>query len=87
MAAANNALFTMNSLPLPAIAAAVTAVVALPFSVAAAGTLLLTAGLGAIIHIDYAQRQRRVRLPRLNTTVQTTETAACFCAEVHQLAA
>jgi hypothetical protein len=77
----------MNSLPLPAIAAAATAVVALPFSVAAAGTLLLTAGLGAVIHVDYVQRQRRIRLPRLNTTQPTAEAQPCFCAEVHQLAA
>ena len=54
----------METFPLPAIAAASAALVALPFSAAAAGTLLLTAALGTIIHADYAGRQRRVSLPR-----------------------
>jgi hypothetical protein len=77
----------MNSFPPPAIIAAFAAVIALPFSVAAAGTLLLTASLGFIIHADYVQRQRRVRLPRLSTQPQTCNAPSRFCGEVHQLAA
>jgi len=76
----------MNSLPLPALAAAFAAVIALPFSAAAAGTLLLTAGLGAIIHADYVLRCRRVRLPKLTTAGRAT-TRPSFCSEPHQLAA
>ena len=54
----------MNSFPLPALAAAGAALVALPFSAAAAATLLLTAGLGFIIHADYTLRRETTRLPR-----------------------
>jgi hypothetical protein len=54
----------MNSLPLPAIVAAAAAVVTLPFNLAAAGTLFLTAWLGLIIHSDYVLRRRRAPLPR-----------------------
>lgn len=54
----------MKSYPLPALVAALAAVIALPFSAAAAFTLLLTCGLGFIIHADYTLRARRVRLPR-----------------------
>ncbi len=76
----------MNSLPLPALAAAVAAIIALPFSVAAAGTLFLTAGLGAVIHADYVLRCRRVRLPKLAVArpVGTRPPMGC---EPHQLAA
>jgi hypothetical protein len=76
----------MNSFPLPAFVAAIAAVSALPFSAAAAGTLFLTAALGAIIHADYVQRCRRVRLPRLAVT-HIRRTQAPFCFEPHQLAA
>ena len=51
--------------PLPAVAAALAAVIALPFSLAAAGTLAFTAALGTIIHADYSRCCRRVRLPQL----------------------
>jgi hypothetical protein len=64
MAAAINPLSAMTTFPLPALAAALAAVVAFPFSTAAAGTLFLTAGLGFIIHADYVLRHRRVSLPR-----------------------
>jgi hypothetical protein len=77
----------MNSFPLPAIAAALAAVIALPFSVAAAGTLFFVAGLGSIIHADYVQRHTRVRLPRLNTTRTTSNSRPPFRGEAHQLAA
>lgn len=59
-----NYLTAMNSFPLPAIAAAGAALVALPFSAAAAATLLLTAALGFVIHADFVLRRRQVRLPR-----------------------
>jgi hypothetical protein len=77
----------MNTLPTPAIIAATTAVIALPFSLPAAGTLFVTAALGAIIHADYVQRRTRVRLPRLSTRPQTSNTCSPFRGEVHQLAA
>ena len=76
----------MNSLTHPALAAALAAVIALPFSAAAAGTLLLTAGLGSIIHADYVLRCRRVRLPKLAAARRAT-TCSSFCCEPHQLAA
>ncbi len=76
----------MNSLPLPALAAALAAVIALPFSAPAAGTLLLTAGLGSIIHADYVLRARRVRLPKL-ASARRASTRPALCRESHQLAA
>ncbi len=76
----------MNSLPLPSLAAALAAALALPFSAAAAGTLLFTAGLGAVIHADYVQRCRRVRLPKLAAARGAT-TRSPLCCEPHQLAA
>jgi hypothetical protein len=77
----------MNSLPTPAIVAALTAAIALPFSLAAAGTLFLTAGLGVMIHADYVQRHHRVRLPRRSLQPQSVATRTPFRREVHQLAA
>ena len=77
----------MNSLPAPALVAALAAVIALPFSVAAAGTLLLTASLGFIIHADYAQRMKRIRLPRLTPKLRTSNTRTPFRDEAHPLAA
>jgi len=65
MAAAINQLAIMYSFPPPALVAAFAAALALPFSLAAAGTLALTAGLGCIIHADYVLRCNRLRLPRL----------------------
>ncbi len=78
----------MKSLPLPALAAALAAVAALPFSAAAAGTLFVTAGLGAVIHLDYVQRCRRVRLPRLAVPAAAVAAPARFPGtEAHRLAA
>ena len=77
----------MNSLPAPAIVAALTAVIALPFSVPAAGTLAITAALGAIIHADYAQRKNRLRLPRRALRPQAIETRLATGGETHPLAA
>ncbi len=52
--------------PFPHLVLLVTAaaVIALPFSVAAAGMLILVAGLAAIISADYSQRYRGLRVPR-----------------------
>lgn len=77
----------MKSLPLPAIVAALAAVVTAPFSLAAAGTLLLTAGLGSIIHADYVLRHQRVRLPRLTEVRHGSNTRPSFCCETNRLAA
>ena len=77
----------MNSFPRPAIVAAIAAAIALPFSIAAAGTLALTAALGVIIHADYALRYNRVRLPRLPIAGTTSDTRSSFRGEQHQLAA
>ena len=77
----------MNSFPAPALVSALAAVIALPFSAAAAGTLLLTASLGFIIHADYALRQKRVRLPRLTPKLRTSNTRTPFRDEPHPLAA
>ncbi len=40
---------------------------ALPFSAAAAGTLLFAAGLGAVICRDYSHRYRGLQMPRLQS--------------------
>lgn len=77
----------MKSFPLPALAAALAAFVAVPFSLAVAGTLLLTAGLGCIIHADYALRHQRVRLPRLAQGRSNSNTRRPFRSETNQLAA
>lgn len=77
----------MNSFPLPALVAAIAAVVALPFSAAAAGTLAFTAALGAIIHADYVQRGRGVRLPRLAAVARAVPTSSPLCCEENRLAA
>ena len=77
----------MNSFPAPAIVAAIAAAIALPFSLVAAGTLLLTASLGAIIHADYVQRRQRIRLPRLTSKRANSNTRTPFRGEEHQLAA
>jgi hypothetical protein len=78
----------MKSLPLPALAAALATVIALPFSAAAAATFLVTTGLALVIHADYNLRQRRVRLPRLTAAVPVpaAETVP-FCYEPNRLAA
>ncbi len=62
----------MKTFPLPALIAALAALIAVPFSAAAASMLLLTAGLGFIIHVDYVLRTRRVRLPRRSPVPTTT---------------
>jgi hypothetical protein len=78
----------MKSLPLPALLAAAAAVIALPFSLAAAGTLFLTAWMGLIIHADYALRARRVRLPRrARKTAPVYFRRFAVTKEPHQLAA
>jgi hypothetical protein len=87
MAAAINSSTVMKTSPAPALIAAIAAVIALPFSFAAAGTLLVTAALGYIIHADYVLRHQRIRLPRLARTPRGSSTRAPFRGEAHQLAA
>lgn len=53
-----------KSLPVPALVSAAAALAAVPFSAAAAATLLLTAWLGLIVHADYVLRRRPAPLPR-----------------------
>ncbi len=77
----------MKSFPLPASVAAFTALIALPFSVAAAGTLFLTAALGGIIHADYVQRCRGLRLPRRSFAPLAPGSSASLGAEDRALAA
>jgi hypothetical protein len=77
----------MKSFPLPAVVAAFAAVAALPFSLAGSGTLLFTAALGFVIHADYAQRCRRIRLPKLALRPDSSDTRSSFRGEAHQLAA
>ena len=78
----------MKTFPLPAVVAALVGLIAVPFSAAAAGTLLFTAALGSIIHADYVQRQRRIRLPlRAVTKPMGSRSRAPFQPEVHPLAA
>jgi hypothetical protein len=77
----------MNSFPTPAIIAALAALIALPFSLAAAGTLLFTAAFGFVIHADYVQRRRRIRLPRRAVQPRSCTTRTPFRPETHPLAA
>ena len=77
----------MNSLPAPAIIAALAGLIALPFSIPAAGTFLLTASLGFVIHADYVQRHRRIRLPQRSVQPRSSNTRTPFGGEVHPLAA
>lgn len=77
----------MNSFPLPVLVAALAAAAALPFSPAAAGTLLFTAALGAIVHADYVQRRNRIRLPKLAPRPDASGTRPPTRGENHPLAA
>jgi hypothetical protein len=63
------------------------AVLATPFSAAATGTFLLTAALGSIIHADYVQRHRRIRLPMRAVRPRPSDTRFPFRAEANRLAA
>jgi hypothetical protein len=77
----------MNSFPAPALIAALASLVSLPFSIPAAGTLLLTAALGFVIHADYVQRHRRIRLPRRAAAKPRNANTRTPFREAHQLAA
>jgi hypothetical protein len=77
----------MKTFPLPALVAAVAALIAIPFSLAAACLLFVTAGLGFIIHADYTLRYRRIRLPRLASSAAAEIACVPFHREDHQLAA
>lgn len=64
------------------------AVASLPFSGAAAGMLMLTAALGAIISIDYPRRYRGLAVPRQpRRERRATFRAPALCSELNQLAA
>lgn len=76
----------MKTFPIPALVAAAAALVALPFSAAAAGTLLLTAALGTILHADYVLGARRPALPRCRKSRAPFEVYA-VATEAHRLAA
>ena len=75
----------MKTFPLPALVAAFAAVATAPFCFIGAVMLFLTAGLGFIVHADYALRHRRLPLPRRATPVAVT--IEIFCREDHCLAA
>lgn len=77
----------MKTFPVPALLAALAALIAVPFSLAAAGILFLTAGLGLIIHADYTLRYRRIRLPRHRIAEATTFSVTVARREDHCLAA
>ena len=77
MSPQSNPSVKMKSLPVPALASATAALVALPFSAAAAATLLLTAGLGLIIHADYVLRRRPAPLPRYRWRRSTAHFRRC----------
>jgi len=77
----------MNSLPRPAVVAALAAVTTLPFSVAASATLLFTAAIGTVLHADYVLRRNRVRLPRLASKPDASGTRPPTQVEHHPLAA
>jgi hypothetical protein len=77
----------MNSLPRPAVVAALAALTTLPFSFAASATLLFTAALGTMLHADYVLRRDRVRLPRLAPKPDASGTRPPAQAENHPLAA
>lgn len=62
--AINPPTLTMKAFSHPILLAAAGIVVALPFSLEAAGLLAFTAGLGAIIRVDYPRRYRGLPIPR-----------------------
>ena len=81
----------MKAFPLPVLAAAAAAVIALPFSAQAAGFLALTTALGAIISADYSHRYRGLRLPRETPAAARSPRvlfrAPPLCCEPNRLAA
>ena len=77
----------MKTLPLPALVSALAAFVVLPFNAPGAGTLLLTSGLGFIIHADYVLRCRQLRLPRRRAGSRKLPSRPPFGREQHRLAA
>ena len=81
----------MKTISLPVLAATAAALVALPFSFAAASLLGLTAALGAIIRADYSHRYRGLRLPRrpigASRFATITFRAPPLCTEQNRLAA
>jgi hypothetical protein len=78
---------SMHTFPPPALAAAALGLIALPFSAAASAMLLMSAGLGFIIHADYVLRTRRTRLPRRAPAPVAEVAAFPVGSETHRLAA
>lgn len=77
----------MKSFPLPVPVTVLAAAASLPFSGAAAGMLMLTAALGAIISVDYSRRYRGLAVPRRPRQPQVTFRPPPLCCEPNQLAA
>jgi hypothetical protein len=77
----------MKTFPLPALVAALAAFATAPFCFIGGVMLFLTAGLGFIVHADYALRYRRINLPRRTLAVEATIVRGSFCREEHCLAA
>lgn len=81
----------MKTVSLPVLLATAAALIALPFSFAAAGMLALTAALGAIIRADYSHRYRGLPLPRralgASRFATITFRAPPLCTEPNRLAA
>lgn len=78
----------MKTFPLPLVATGIAGLLALPFSVAGALLLGLTAGLGAIIWADYTARYRGLPLPRRQLRrFKVVFRAPPLCTEPNRLAA
>lgn len=77
----------MKSFPLPPVLAAAAALVALPFNADAAGFLLLTAGLAAVISVDYSHRYRGLQLPKRARAPRMVFRAPPLQLEANRLAA
>lgn len=70
-----------------AILSTVVSLAALPFSLPLGGILLLTAGLGWILHADYVQRHQQTRLPGLTAAADLAKSRSSTRSEQHPFAA
>ncbi len=77
----------MKTFPLPVILASASAVASLPFDGTTSAMLALTAGLGAILSVDYARRYRGLPLPRRARVAPVRFKAPPLCCENNRLAA
>ena len=66
--------------------AIIASLAAFPISSAVGGTVLLATTLGWIIHADYVQRHRRIRLPRLPGASSAAQLPMSSRSEQHPLA-